>query len=35
MFHHSHGGYGYQTSWGSANVVLALLEDALAGASVP
>lgn len=29
----SHGGYGFQTSWGSASAALDLLEDALAKGS--
>jgi len=31
----SHGGYGFQTSWGSAAVAVELLEQALAKGSHP
>ena len=31
----SHGGYGFQTSWGSASVAVDLLEQALAEGSHP
>ncbi|KAJ7442514.1 D-amino-acid oxidase [Mycena galericulata] len=30
VFNYGHGGYGYQSSWGSANLALELLEKALA-----
>ncbi|KII91260.1 hypothetical protein PLICRDRAFT_104635, partial [Plicaturopsis crispa FD-325 SS-3] len=32
IFNYGHGGEGYQSSWGSASVVLGLLRDAFAGA---
>ncbi|KAH0581862.1 hypothetical protein H2248_011541 [Termitomyces sp. 'cryptogamus'] len=31
VFNYGHGGYGFQSSWGSAEVAYALLEDALEG----
>ncbi|KAJ6590474.1 D-amino-acid oxidase [Mycena vulgaris] len=31
VFNYGHGGYGYQSSWGSATLALELLEQALAG----
>jgi len=29
VFNYGHGGYGYQSSWGSANLALELLENTL------
>ncbi|KAF5383266.1 hypothetical protein D9615_005065 [Tricholomella constricta] len=31
VFNYGHGGYGFQSSWGSANIALKLLEEAMAG----
>ncbi|RDB30564.1 D-amino-acid oxidase [Hypsizygus marmoreus] len=32
VFNYGHGGYGFMSSWGSANIALKLLEDAIGGA---